>query len=192
MQNSETVVGGRCFMERISVEIREIASWDGVLIQNPISWRKVTREGLPAFQYGGPHFGTWGGTVASGEFFFYVYCAEIDFTKPVRIKKMKKTWRGFGREASTTYFVVEPTDAQPRWWLYELKSWYKTTLKGYGRDRDYQEHLEPQVEPQAFSNDVEITELIQVESRCRSGRYGNKYRLILTRVPCQIVGEGTP
>jgi hypothetical protein len=180
-------------VSKVSVRKEVIGTWDAVSVQEIPSWvKEVTESGIPVLRYGGPNFGAWSGLLYSRIFLFYLK-GEVDFQKLITIKRMQKTWedKGTGKKGQSEYFVLSQSDkTEIEWYLYELRSWHKTTIRGFGRDRNYKEHLEPVGLEDNGDVSIECVELVRVSCGCRSGRYGNEYRLVLTRVPCQVVGEG--
>jgi len=110
----------------------------------------------------------------------------------VKIRKMKKTISKEGINGQqitddSEYLVFDPTDATPKFYLYEVRSWHKTTLKGFGRDRNYEEQVKP------VESDIAYTVTIaHHSSHANSMRFGNEYKLIIADRECEIVGKGTP
>jgi len=179
----------------ISVKKEVVATWEAVSIQETPSWvEETTASGIPVLRYGGPNLGVWSGLIYSRIFLFYRN-GEIDFQKLINIKKMQKTWedKGTGKKGQSVYFVLSQSEkTAPQWYLYEVRQWHKTTIRGFGRNRNYKEHLEPVGLEENGDLSIECVELVRVSTGCRSGRYGNEYRLVLTKIPCQVVGDGVP
>jgi len=139
--------------------------------------------------YGGRNFGMWGGARFSQKWLFFINKQITEFPVIVNIRQMKKVWQGAdGKQGENVYFVIDPSEVEePKLYLYEVRSWHKTTLKGFGRDRNYAEHLEPVDEEGA---EIAGEVLCEAESHSNSGRYGNRYQLVLVDKPCQVIGEG--
>jgi hypothetical protein len=179
-------------MERtkIYVEREIIKKWEGVYMESLYSMEIMgENEKYNIYRYGGRNFGVWGGARFSKKAIIMVDKKIMEFPTVVDIRKVKKTWTDEdGRNRESIYFVVEPCNIiDKKLYLYELRKWRKTTLKGYGCDRNYSEHLEPLDEKKG---EVMIEVVCETESWCNSGRYGNTYKLVVSDTPCRVVGEG--
>ena len=101
---------------------------------------------------------------------------------PTCVRKMRKiAEKENGDVINRIYFVIEPchdTEA-PEIRAIRTCSWYKTTLKGFGCDRNYKEKIE------------DNQEVILVASTwANSGRFGHTCRLIFTGPNYEIKSEG--
>jgi len=183
----------RAGLEKIVVERRLLRHWEGVEMQkNPFKVEKEAGDYI-LHTYGGRFFGIWGGAWFSEKFLIYIAKSLLQTPFPwlVDIREMEKKFRrGSGIEGLSKYYVIEPSaEKAPRWLLYELRAWRKTTLKGYGRDRDYKEILVPDNE----GEERIVGEILSVKTEAkRTGRFGNHYRIVLANRPCKVEGTGTP
>lgn len=148
------------------------------------------KENFP-FAFGGRGFGktSWAGVRFSDKILIYVHKSfvldgtNLEFKdKLVDIRKMKKIVNIDGKEKENIYFVFEPSkETEPNMFLYYTESYYKTTLKGHGRDRKWDYTIE----------DPYIS-LLKGWTWSNSGRFGNTFELVLSPEPIQIQYEGTP
>jgi len=138
-------------------------------------------------KFGGREYGKWGGARFDDAYLFYINNSlpENLTGQTVMIRKMEKIWSKGEDQHRSIYFVIDPAPAidPPSYYLYLIRSWYKTTLKGYGRNRNYSEKLE---DGESFSQ----IELVSVSTRCNSGRFGNNYRLVIADKEVKIIEEG--
>jgi hypothetical protein len=174
---------------KIVVKRELLNEWKGVYVEN-IDFLKGEDDNdrYICKYYGGRNFGIWGGVRFSQRYLIFINKQIVEFPAIVDIRQMRKIWQGVdGRDGESVYFVIDPSEVEKQWYLYELRSWHKTTLKGYGRDRNYKEYFEPVDSEEA---EVNSEVLCEVESWGNSGRFGNKYMLLLTDKPCKVIGDG--
>jgi len=176
-------------LSKIVMKRELINEWKGVLVESGDFLKSgEDRDKYVCKYYGGPNFGVYGGVRFSQRWLIFINKQIVEFPAIVDIREMKKIWGAEERRGENVYFVIDPSEIkEPKLYLYEVRHWYKTTLKGFGRDRDYAEHLEP-VDGEGVEVKGEI--LCEVSSRCNSGRYGNRYQLVVTDKLCQVVSNG--
>lgn len=181
-------------LEKIVLSRREIERWEGVFVENNPFASEGREEAIyNYFSYGGRNFGNWGGASFTDKTLIYIHKSVLELPKPwiVTIRKMEKTYTTSSKNDKNIkeYFVMDPCFDLVRWYLYEVRSWHKTTLKGFGKDRNYREYLVPLIQRDE-KEEINIIELISTSSGARSGRYGNNYAIYLADRPCKIEGEG--
>jgi hypothetical protein len=176
-------------INKIVIKRELLNEWKGVYITNvDFLAGENDNDKYICKYYGGRNFGVWGGARFSQRRLFFINKQIVEFPAVVDIRQMKKVWQGVdGKKGENIYFVIDPSEVEePKLYLYEVRRWYKTTLKGFGRNRNYKEHLEPINGEGEVAGEV----LCEASSWCNSGRYGNEYQLVLTDKPCRIIGEG--
>lgn len=169
----------RHYRVTMNVERTLLAEWINVAIRRlPIEYEKTTKDGkMVIFRFGGRFFdkSNWGGASYSQKILFFVDSSlvkgeELIKERVVHIRKMLKVISKENKgERTNEYFVIEPAGSNiPERYVDFLLSYYKTTMKGYGRDRDYKEEC---------ISDHEV--IAEVSSSARSGRFGNSHKIII-------------
>lgn len=172
-------------------ERKTLQVWEGVKFQNfPLVLDKIT-NGSNIYVFGGRGYsvtGHWGGSQYSGRYRFHT-----PHLKPEEvcggIWVLSKVWervdvvnaKGEKEEKEREYFTLSHYDGEPKYWVVFIGSHYKTTLKGYGRDRNYEEYI---VSPEEY----EI--LATTSNQCRSGRFGSFGVMIIASEPIEVGSEG--
>lgn len=172
-------------------ERKVLQTWEGVKFQNfPLILDKVT-NGSNVYAFGGRDYsvtGHWGGSQYSGRYRFHT-----PHLKPEeiidRVWVLTKMWervsavntKGEKEEREREYFTLSLYEGEPQFWVVFIGSHYKTTLKGYGKNRDYEEYV---VSPEQY----EV--LATTSNCCRSGRFGSSGAMIIAPEPIEIGSEG--
>jgi len=81
---------------------------------------------------------------------------------------MEKLWRKEEKLHRNEYLVIEQSETAFQQELYWFENYYKTTLKGYGRDRNITHSVEGEYEV-----------VLEASTWARSGRFGNRTVLII-------------
>ena len=105
----------------------------------------------------------------------------------IDIRKMVKEYEKDGSKRLSEYYVFEKSaETEIKLYLTYLKRWWKTTLKGYGQDRDFTQRI---ISPDDIHSPV-IETLFSVKSSARSGRFGLRYEYVLIEGEYQIEDDG--
>jgi len=87
-------------------------------------------------------------------------------------------------KASFEYFIFTPKPgAEKEQELVTVNLYYKFTLMGFGKNRDYEEQLVA---------DGEAEEIARTINTCRSNRFGYTTRLYVVKGDYKVIGFGTP
>lgn len=179
-------------LEKVVIKRECIKEYKNVKLERLIIEKEREGDKYIYFSFGGRNFGNFGGASFTRKYLIYInkLIGEVnDITgKVVDVRVMQKVYydNSKGVEKTNEYIVLDPAEGEEvKFYLYTLESYYKTTLAGYGRDRNYKEKLEP-VDEGEYKYDV----LCSVSSGSRSGRYGNQYEMIVADRPCKVVGYG--
>lgn len=119
------------------------------------------------YRFGGRSFGKsgWAGVAHSGKTLVFV-SREWDRSAPALVRLMSKKHEAGENE----YLVIEPaqdtTLSQSR--AYYVEDYYKTTMKGFGRDRSLTHVIEG-----------EYDVVLEGGTSSRSGRFGNSFQLLI-------------
>lgn len=169
----------RAYRKKIHVKRSLLREWKNVKINRIYLELSKTPETTKhgnnkyIFAAGGRRFGptSWAGVSYNERYLFFVAPQLVEKGKIkeksiVNIRKMLKVWSNLDlKEGSNIYFVIEPSmEENPEAYLDYVSGYYKTTLAGYGRDRDYREHIE---------TEDYVEELTHNTTSARSGRFGN-------------------
>ena len=151
------------------------------------------------FSFGGSNFGKhWTGARYSEKYMVFVHkdiCEEGAYDlegKLINIRKMEKqiTKKNEGWTESHVYLTIQPSQIQEiKWYLYYLESYYKTTLKGFGRDRDWRYTYSPADESIPESENL-CFPLLEGWTTANTHRFGNNFELIISRNPLKIEYHG--
>ncbi len=168
---------------------RCLKNWEGVYVEN-IKWLTdgvIGEKGLyKLFYFGGPNTGRYGGASFSHKWLLFVN-KNLAFPAIVDIRLMEKEFKTEEKIEKSEYLTIEKSEKkQPDYYLYLLQDYSKTTLKGFGKDRDWKERLQPIGEKEEFMEEI----IIKSYSGARSGRYGNYRRWIIANTQCEVIGEG--
>ena len=143
--------------------------WDNVLFTDfPFEKEEVENEDkYLVYRFGGRSFGKsgWAGVAHSGKTLVFV-SREWDRSAPALVRLMSKKHEAGENE----YLVIEPaqntTLSQSR--AYYVEDYYKTTMKGFGRDRSLTHVIEG-----------EYDVVLEGGTSSRSGRFGNSFQLLI-------------
>lgn len=165
----------RNYRNKTEIQRQEIARWDNCTFKNfPFKPESLTQDGrYDIYAIGGRRWGEWGGVCHSGKILCFVNINH-EPEHPCLIRKMKKNWiKNNGEEiikGENDYIVIDPEieTERPMQYVYYFCDYYKTTLKGFGRDRNLK-HI--------VSGEYDV--IINGHSSARSGRFGNRWQLIV-------------
>lgn len=163
----------RSYRNAANVQRKELERWDNLqLIDFPFYQDRQAndRSMFQNYAIGGRDFGEWGGASHDGKTIVHIDKRILaDKKQPVLIRKMLKVVDS--RELHT-YLTIEPASdlTIPASYAHFICDYYKTTLKGYGRDRNISTIIESL-----------YTEILSGSSSARSGRFGNTWRLITSK-----------
>lgn len=175
-----------CRMERT-----EKRRWEGVKFANfpLILEREFPNLNRRVWQFGGRYFTltNWGGVEYQGRFRFYTLnldpeeiLARIWDLKEVEERGPIINAKGERIEVVRCYYSLLPSSHEtPKYWARFIGGHFKYTLRGIGRNRDYQEIAPPGAEV-----------VCTTSNRCRSGRYGAYASLVLFPEPWEPEEEG--
>ncbi len=172
-------------------ERKVLQTWEGVKFQNfPLVLDKVT-DGSNIYMFGGRNYsvtGHWGGVEYAGRYRFYAphLTPEEIIDKVWTLSKMLEivdiiNTRGEKGTVQREYFTLQPYEGEIQYYVAFIGGHYKTTLKGYGRNRNYEEYI---VSP----GEYEI--LATTSNQCRSGRFGSSGAMIIAPEPIEVGSEG--
>jgi len=163
-----------------------VAEFKNVNIErHPFIFEKENKDQF-IFYFGGREYGNWGGARFDEKILVhipkrFVTVKEGDkyqIDPVICLRVMKKT---IG-ENEHVYFTIDTPDTdEPELYLNYLFSYYKTTLKGYGKDRNYKEHIE---------NECEVLFSCEVSTWANTERFGNKTELLIASQPVTIESSG--
>lgn len=158
----EGIVSRQCLQE-----------WDGVKIYDLSFIEKLERQEAQKsrywnYRFGGREFGSnWAGAGFDNQYPVFVQ-RDLNHSKPCKIRLMEKLWRKEEKLHRNEYLVIEQSETEFQQELYWFENYHKTTLKGYGRDRNVSHSVE---------GEHEI--VLEAATWARSGRFGNKTVLIV-------------
>jgi hypothetical protein len=159
---------------------KELAIYHHVhIVDFPFVLERETADEFDIYCYGGRFFGSnWAGASYSEKFLFYIP-KKLNRELAVRIRKMEKTFQKFNPETqklsdpiTSIYYCIENHNTEVNMkalYLHNFEEYFKTTLKGYGRDRDKNILIES-----------EFIQICQVSTTAKTGRFGNTNTLILS------------
>jgi len=198
---------------RIVVKKEKLKEYNKVKVEFSLEDLPIVRElkNSEIRRFGGERFGgEWSGNHFSGLYYLHVPKKPDQGKKIFNIIEIKKsvlyTKQRPDRESKyppdssktpwvdilvasvqyTWHFKPVQEEVEPEWYMYRTDKWYKTTLRGVGRNRDYSEHLEPIDE----DKEVEILEIMSTSNSAHSGRFGHSTKIYIANRPCRVVGEG--
>lgn len=162
--------------------IKVLAEYDGVIFNKsgivfsketePRKNQKYIRD---IFIFGGPDYESWGGLRYTTKAIVYVDKG-INEGDVVRILLCSKEHiDANGKTYVNNYLSIAKSKSKepPKMKMVYDRGYYKTTLKGYGRDR----HVSL-----ATYTGSEMIKLLSNSTGCRSGRYGSNERLALVDI----------
>ena len=155
------------------------------------------------FFFGGSNFGKhWTGARYSEKYMVFIHkslCEEGAYDldgKIINIRKMEKQITKKNEENEEgwiekhEYLTIQPAQTQEvKWYLYYLESYYKTTLKGFGRDRDWRYSYSPADENLPESENL-CFPLLEGWTTANTHRFGNNFELVISRNPLKIEYHG--
>lgn len=159
----------RNYRKKSNIVRTELRRWDNVLFTDfPFEKEEVENEDkYLVYRFGGRRFGrcSWAGAAHSGKVLVFV-SREWDRSAPALIRLMSKKHEAGENE----YLVIEPAQdtTLPQSRAYYVEDYYKTTMRGLGRDRNLTHVVEG-----------EYDVVLEGTTRSRSGRFGNKFRLLI-------------
>ncbi len=178
-------------LRKIVLKRRCLKNWEGVYVEN-IKWLTdgvIGEKGLYKLHFfGGPNTGPWGGASFSHKWLIFVN-KNLTFPAIVDIRLMSKDYQIEGEEKvrENEYVSIEKSEKnEPAYYLYLLEDYRKYTLKGFGRNRNWSERLQPIEEKEEFM----VEDVIITTSGARSGRYGNYRKWVISNTPCKVIGDG--
>ena len=159
----------RSYRKKSNIVRTELRRWDNVLFTD-LPFEKEVRENEDkylVYRFGGRRFGRcgWTGVAHSGKVLVFV-SREWDRSAPALVRLMSKKHEA----GENDYLVIEPAQdtTLPQSRAYYVEDYYKTTMRGHGRDRNLTHVVEG-----------EYDVVLEGTTRSRSGRFGNKFRLLI-------------
>ncbi len=172
---------------------KTIREWEGVKISNfPLVIDKdLTHKNERKWVFGGRYFtitGHWAGVSYLGRYVFYTPLLDEDeiISRVWDLREVEEKGeiinaKGEKLTISRRYYCLEPSESQVvKYHARFVGGHYKTTLKGYGRDRDYSQNTK--------NNDAEI--ICKTSNSSRSGRFGSYACLVISSSPIYVEEEG--
>lgn len=159
----------RHYRKKSKIERSEKRRWDNVLFTDfPFEKEESENEDRYfVYRFGGRRFGRsrWSGVAHSGQVLVFV-SREWDKSSPALVRLMSKKYEGGENE----YLVIEPVKdtTLPQSRAYYVEDYYKTTMRGHGRDRNLTHVIEG-----------EYDVVLEGTTRSRSGRFGNSFKLLI-------------
>ena len=176
------------------VERKHIKTYCNVLIniaQDLMPRYEKVRDNNPNNKYiilstGGRNYGkeytSWAGVSYDKKELWYVPKTlkdKMDDSMTVNIRVMEKT-----KDSKTyRYYVLEESSEKAEKLLVRLNNYHKTTLRGYGRDRNFKEYISEE-----YINKVEF--LASYKNSARSGRFGYKAEFYIAPMDIVVMSEG--
>lgn len=159
----------RHYRKKSKIVRTEKRRWDNVLFAAfPFEKEEVENEDkYLVYRFGGRQFGKscWAGVVHSGKVLVFV-SHEWNQSAPALVRLMTKKHEAGENE----YLVIEPAQdtTLPQSRAYYVEDYYKTTMRGHGRDRNLTHVVEG-----------EYDVVLEGTTRSRSGRFGNSFKLLI-------------
>jgi len=167
---------------------KDLRNWKRVKFQNfPLALFKETK-GSNIYIFGGRYYsvtGEWGGVSYSGRYRFHVPPKIKLEDVPKGLWDLVEKQEEFvspanGEKVIRIYYTLQPTEGKPQHFAAFLGGHFKTTLSGYGRDRDYKETTS--------TKGYEV--IAQTSNSCRSGRFGAIGSFVIAKEPIEIEPVG--
>lgn len=159
----------RHYRKKSNIVRTEKRRWDNVVFTDfPFEKEEVESEDKYfVYRFGGRRFGrcSWAGVAHSGKVLVFV-SREWDQSAPALVRLMSKKYEG----GENDYLVIEPAQdtTLPQSRAYYVEDYYKTTMRGHGRDRNLTHVVEG-----------EYDVVLEGTTRSRSRRFGNSFRLLI-------------
>lgn len=182
----------------MAIKRETIKVWKGVKFQTfPLKCLKKTNNSL-IWVFGGRYFslfGRWEGVEYTGRYRFHTPLPPDENREQFVVsglwdmRKMRE-WvlitnaKGERTQIQRGYFCLEPSEAaRPNWYATFIGGYYKSTLRGIGQDRDYEQYVE-------LKDGQQVEVLAVTQNTCRSGRYGNYASFVISGELMEIKEKG--